>query len=201
MGHAALANKKALEIAGFTVDTKVEGGIVEGKNGNLTGILLDNAFDVMNKVVPDWTVEQKKTYLKKAEYKLFEQGLTSINDAGVNGIDRDLFIDMYEDNELVINSYMMLFPEGDNLDFATKKGIVKSPKLNIRSFKLIADGALGSWGACLHDEYNDNPHQHGYLLKDVSGMKDVAELAKEIGYQLNTHCIGDSAKFSDVKYL
>ncbi len=192
-GHAALANKKALEIAGFTVDTKVEGGIVEIKNGKLTGILLDNAFDVINKVVPDWSLEQKKVYLKKAEYKLFEQGLTSINDAGVDDIDRDLFIDMYENNELTINSYMMLFPEGDNLGFATSKGIVKSPKLNIRSFKLIADGALGSWGACLHDEYNDNPHQHGYLLKEESGMKDVAELAKEIGYQLNTHCIGDSA--------
>jgi len=192
-GHAALANQKALEMAGFTIETKVEGGIVEVKNGNLTGILLDNAFDVINKVVPDWTSEQKKAYLKKAEYKLFEQGLTSINDAGVNDIERDLYIDMYANNELTINSYMMLFPEGNNLDFATKKGIVKSEKLNIRSFKLIADGALGSWGACLHDEYNDNPHQHGYLLKNQSDMRDVAELAKEIGYQLNTHCIGDSA--------
>jgi predicted amidohydrolase YtcJ len=192
-GHAALANQKALELAGFTVDTKIEGGLLEVKEGVLTGILLDNAFDVINKVIPDWSAEQKKEYLKKAEYKLFEQGLTSINDAGVDAVDRDLFIDMYGNNELSINSYMMLFPEGDNLSFATKKGIVKSKRLNIRSFKLIADGALGSWGACLHDEYSDNPHQHGYLLKDQSDMKDVAELAKEIGYQLNTHCIGDSA--------
>lgn len=192
-GHAALANNKALELAGFTIDTKIEGGVLEVKEGVLTGILLDNAFDEINKVIPDWSIEQKKEYLKKAEYKLFEQGLTTINDAGVDVNDRDLFIDMYENNELSINSYMMLFPEGDNLNFATKNGIVKSEKLNIRSFKLIADGALGSWGACLHDEYSDNPHQHGYLLKDQSDMKDIAELAKEIGYQLNTHCIGDSA--------
>jgi len=192
-GHAALANQKALELAGFTIDTKIDGGIVEVVNGKLTGILMDNAFDVINKIVPDWGSDQKKEFLKKAEYKLFEQGLTSINDAGVDEVNRDLFIEMYENNELSINSYMMLFPEGDNLNFATAKGIVKTNKLNIRSFKLIADGALGSRGACLHDEYSDSPNQHGYLLKHQSEMKDVAELAKEIGYQLNTHCIGDSA--------
>lgn len=192
-GHAALANQKALDLAGFTIDTEIEGGLIEVKEGMLTGILLDNAFDVMNKVVPDWTKEQKKAYLKKAEYKLFEQGLTSINDAGVNDVERDLFIEMYDNNELSINSYMMLFPEGDNLNFASKQGIVKTEKLNIRSFKLIADGALGSWGACLHDEYSDNPHQKGYLLQNQNDMKDIAELAKELGYQLNTHCIGDSA--------
>jgi len=192
-GHAALANQKALELAGFTIDTKIDGGIVEVLDGKLTGILMDNAFDVINKIVPDWTAQQKKMYLKKAEYKLFEQGLTSINDAGVDEVERDLFIEMYENNELSINSYMMLFPEGDNLNFATTEGIVKTNKLNIRSFKLISDGALGSRGACLHDAYSDSPHQYGYLLKNQSEMKDVAELAKEIGYQLNTHCIGDSA--------
>jgi len=192
-GHAALANQMALDLAGFTIDTKIEGGIVEVINGELTGVLMDNAFDVINKIVPDWGIDQKKEFLKKAEYKLFEQGLTSINDAGVDEVNRDLFIDMYENNELSINSYMMLFPEGDNLNFATTKGIVKTKKLNIRSFKLIADGALGSRGACLHDEYSDSPNQHGYLLKHQSEMKDIAELAKEIGYQLNTHCIGDSA--------
>jgi len=192
-GHAALANQKALDLAGFSIDTKIEGGIVEVINGKLTGVLVDNAFDVINKVVPDWTVQQKKMYLKKAEYKLFEQGLTSINDAGVDEVERDLFIEMYENNELSINSYMMLFPEGDNLNFATNKGIVKTNKLNIRSFKLISDGALGSRGACLHETYSDSPTQYGYLLKNQSEMKDIADLAKEIGYQLNTHCIGDSA--------
>jgi len=192
-GHAAIANQKALDLAGITINTKVEGGLIEVINGKLTGIVLDNAIDLIHKVIPDWSNQQKKKFLKMAEYNLFEQGLTSISDAGVDEIDRDVFIEMYQNKELSINSYMMLFPEGGNLDYATTKGITKIGKLNIRSFKLIADGALGSRGACLHNDYSDSPHNHGYLLKDKNDMNDIADLAKEIGYQLNTHCIGDSA--------
>lgn len=192
-GHAALANQYALDLAGFTTETVIEGGVIQQKDGQLTGILIDNAIDSITKIIPEWSKELQKEYLKKAEYNLFEQGLTSINDAGVYAEERELFIELYEANELKINSYLMLFPVGDNLDFAAEKGIYKEGKLHIGSFKLIADGALGSWGACLHDEYADNPHQHGYLLQDENEMKDIATFAKEIDYQLNTHCIGDSA--------
>jgi len=192
-GHAALANQKALEISGFTVNTKIEGGIVEVINGQLTGVLIDNAIDSISKVIPEWSNDDKKVFLKKAEHKLFEQGLTSINDAGVYEDERKLFEEMYANNELSIHNYLMLFPVGGNLDFASDEGVYKKGKLHIGSFKVIADGAMGSWGACLHEAYADNPHQHGYLLQQKSELKAIAELAKELGYQLNTHCIGDSA--------
>ena len=192
-GHAGLANQKALELAGFTVNTSVEGGVVEVKDGKLTGIVLDNAIDSLVKAIPDWTEQDKKIYLQKAQQKLFEQGLTSINDAGVEPADRDLFIEMYKNGDLKINSYMMLFTDENNLDFATKNGEVKNGALHIRSFKIIADGALGSWGACLHDEYSDKPNQHGYLLHQINELRDIANLAKTLGYQVNTHAIGDSA--------
>lgn len=192
-GHAALANQKALDLAGFDVETKIEGGLVEIKNGKLTGIIIDNAIDSLVKVVPDWTNKDKKEYLIKAQQKLFEQGLTSINDAGVEPNDRDLFIELYKNKDLKINSYMMLFTDDDNLDYASKNGIVKEGALHIGSFKIIADGALGSWGACLHDAYTDQPKEHGYLLHQINEMRDIANLAKTLGYQVNTHAIGDSA--------
>ena len=159
----------------------------------LTGILLDNAIDSIQSIIPKWSNDLKKEYLKKAEYKLFEQGLTSINDAGVYADDRKLFMEMYDNNELTIHNYLMLFPVGDNLDFASTEGVYNKGKLHIGSFKVIADGALGSWGACLHDAYADNPHQFGYLLQQKSELRAIAELAKELDYQLNSHRIGDSA--------
>jgi len=192
-GHAALANQYALDLVGFTPQTQIDGGVVEIKNGVLTGILLDNAIDSIQSIIPKWSNDLKKEYLKKAEYKLFEQGLTSINDAGVYADDRKLFMEMYDNNELTIHNYLMLFPVGDNLDFASTEGVYNKGKLHIGSFKVIADGALGSWGACLHDAYADNPHQFGYLLQQKSELRAIAELAKELDYQLNSHCIGDSA--------
>lgn len=192
-GHAALANQKALDLAGFNTNTTLEGGLVEIKDGKLTGIIIDNAIDSLAKAIPDWTKEDKKAYLKKAQHNLFEQGLTSINDAGVEPTDRDLFIELYKNDELKINSYMMLFTDEDNINFASKNGIIKDGALHIGSFKIIADGALGSWGACLHQPYTDKPNQHGYLLHQIDEMRDIANLAKTINYQVNTHAIGDSA--------
>jgi predicted amidohydrolase YtcJ len=192
-GHAALANEKALALAGFDLTSSIDGGVLEVIDGKLTGILIDNAIDSMQVIIPDWEKEVKIQYLKKAEQNLFEQGLTTINDAGVYYEDRDLFIELYENKELSINMYLMLFPVGDNLDFASKNGIYNEGRLHIGSFKLISDGALGSWGDCLNDVYSDSPHEHGYLLQNEKEMHDIASFAKEINYQLNTHCIGDSA--------
>ncbi len=192
-GHAALANAKALEIAGINSSTQIEGGLIEKKDGQLTGILLDNAIDSLTKHIPALSDELKLNYLKQAEYNLFQAGLTSVNDAGIDANDRELFMNWYANNELVIKSYAMLFPDSDNMRFATNQAVYKEGNLTIRSFKVIADGALGSRGACLIDPYTDAVHNHGFMLRDTQDLKEIALLAEEIGYQLNTHCIGDSA--------
>ncbi|WP_027418395.1 amidohydrolase [Crocinitomix catalasitica] len=192
-GHAAIANQKALDIAGIDTTTQIPGGLIEKVNGQLTGLLLDNAYDVVMKQVPVLTESEKLAVLQKAEQQLFQVGLTSINDAGIDAIDRDLFIEWYSNNALSIRDYAMLFPDDDNINYASKEGKYKTNNLAIRSFKLIADGSLGSRGACLIHPYSDQPNQHGFLLRDYIEIRDLAELAAEIGYQVNTHAIGDSA--------
>ncbi|WP_066759724.1 amidohydrolase [Crocinitomix algicola] len=192
-GHAAIANAKALEIANINNNSFIEGGIIGLENGKLTGLLLDNAYDSVAKCIPELMAEQKLELLKKAEQKLFEVGLTSINDAGINAIDRALYEEWYSNHQLKIKSYAMLFPDSENMGFATKNGPYKKGNLHIRSFKIIADGALGSRGACLIEPYHDDKGNYGIMLSDTSNLKDIAYLAKEIGYQMNTHCIGDSA--------
>ncbi|MDA7804261.1 amidohydrolase [Crocinitomix sp.] len=192
-GHAALANAKALEIAKLDSSSFIPGGLIGMQDGQLTGLLLDNAYDAVAKFIPELAQEQKLQLLKEAQYKLFEAGLTSINDAGIGSVDRELFIEWYQNGDLKIKDYAMLFPDSDNMSFATKNGVYKAGNLNIRSFKIIADGALGSRGACLINEYSDDHGNFGLMLSDTTVLRDIANLAKEIGYQVNTHCIGDSA--------
>lgn len=192
-GHAALANEKALEIAGITIESKIEGGFIEKENGILTGILLDNAYDSVAKAMPQLLDTEKEKLLLKAEQDLFAVGLTSINDAGLTVEDRKLFVDLYEKEVLKVRSYGMLFPEDENLDWAMENGIYKEGSLHIRSFKMLADGALGSRGACLIEPYSDDTSNSGFLLQEADEMREICELALELGYQVNTHCIGDKA--------
>jgi len=192
-GHAALANAKALEIAGITAETVIAGGFIGVENGVLTGLLLDNAYDSVAKCIPQMPAEQKLDFLQKAENDLFAAGLTSINDAGIESVDRELYMNWYANGDLRIKDYAMLFPDSDNMDFSSQEGIYKKGNLHIRSFKIIADGALGSRGACLLKPYSDEHNHLGFMLRDTIELLDIASLAKEIDYQINTHCIGDSA--------
>jgi predicted amidohydrolase YtcJ len=192
-GHAALANAKALEIAGISPEQKIEGGLIGIAQGNLTGLLLDNAFDSVAKHVPDLEKNIKLDYLLEAEYNLFAEGITSINDAGIESKDRQQFIDWYANGDLSIKDYCMLSPDSSNMRFASENGVFKAGNLRIRSFKLVADGALGSRGACLLEPYHDDAHNHGFMVRTKEEIEEIALFAREIGYQVNTHAIGDSA--------
>ena len=192
-GHAALANSKALEIAGIDVSTKIEGGLIEIENEILTGILLDNAFDSVAQHIPQLNAAEKLSYLQIAEQNLFAEGLTSINDAGVESQERELLVEWYTNDDLSIKNYCMLFPDDGNLAFASENGIFNTGNLHIRSFKIISDGAMGSRGACLLEPYSDDIHNHGFLLRNESEIREIASFAAEIEYQVNTHAIGDSA--------
>ncbi|MFK8038108.1 MAG: amidohydrolase [Crocinitomicaceae bacterium] len=192
-GHGALANKKALELANINPETMIEGGQIMIKNGELTGILIDNAVDIVIDIIPELKTEQKLAFLKKAEYKLFEQGLTSINDAGITSIQRQDFMDWYTKGELTIKNYAMLFPDEGNLSYVLENGSFDSSHLHICSLKLIADGALGSRGACLITPYSDSSDHFGTILRSKDKIESIAKFADNVNFQLNTHCIGDSA--------
>ena len=89
--------------------------------------------------------------------------------------------------------YAMISGEKENLDYYLDKGIIKTDRLNIRSFKYYVDGALGSRGALLRAPYSD---KENYFGLSVNSFKDLQETAKRIAnseFQMNTHAIGDSA--------
>lgn len=192
-GHAALVNQKALDIAGFTTKTKINGGDVEIKEGKLTGILIDNAEDSLKRSISKANYNTIKNALLNAQENCLAYGITTVADAGLDKTVIDAIDKLQTDNELQIRVYAMLTPNEENLNHYLKTGPYITPKLTVCSFKFYGDGALGSRGACLCNPYADKPDWKGFLLSDIAYFDKYAAIMNEKGFQMNTHCIGDSA--------
>jgi len=191
-GHAAIANQKALDIAGVKAGYTLTGGTVETKNGKLTGILVDNAKEIVGAHIPAPTIAQVKTALLAAQQNCFAAGLTTVDDCGLR-YEAILFIDSLQKNgDLKMRVYAMLSDDKKNFDFIIPKGKIKTDRLNVRAFKVYADGALGSRGACLLQPYNDKPGWSGFLLSKATHFDSVAAIIYKLGFQMCTHAIGDS---------
>ncbi|QCR21707.1 amidohydrolase [Pontibacter sp. SGAir0037] len=192
-GHAALANQKALDLAGITTQTKLVGGLVEVENGKLTGILIDNAVDLVTSKIPAPDEQEQRQALQNAERNCFAVGLTSIADAGLDKSTVDLMDNMHQSGDLQMRIYAMLNPSQENQDYYFKNGPYKTDRLNIRSFKIYSDGALGSRGASLLQPYSDRAGHYGFLLASEQEFRAIAALLNQHNFQMNTHAIGDSA--------
>jgi hypothetical protein len=199
-GHAALVNQKALDLANISNQTKINGGkILTYKDLEINdidtpcGILIDNAVDLINAILPVLTEAELLKMYQKAEKELFKVGLTTINDAGVKDKDISILKKFYENGELTINNYLMIEGTIENVEKYASQPIYNKNGLHIRSFKFMADGALGSRGACLLSPYNDDENNYGFLLNHTDFYDTCASILSATDYQMNTHCIGDSA--------
>ncbi|MHA6281246.1 amidohydrolase [Salinimicrobium sp. CAU 1759] len=192
-GHALLANQAALDAAGITVDTPAEGGEIEKKNGQLTGILIDNPMALVENAVPATSTEDQITALQDAQKDVFQYGLTTINDAGLDRSTIELIDSLQQAGELDVRIYAMISNTKENLDYFLDREPLKTDKLNVRSVKFYADGALGSRGAALKEPYSDKHNHFGALLSSVADFKETAARIANSAYQMNTHAIGDSA--------
>jgi len=192
-GHAAIVNEAAIQEAGLIPGKKLVGGEVETMNGKLTGILIDNAIDLVAHKIPAATSEMSAKALIDAQRNCFAVGLTSVTDCGLDHPVVDFIDSMQKAGELKMRMYVMLSDKPTNYEYAFKKGLYKTDGLNVRSFKVFADGALGSRGACLLDPYSDKPGHRGFLLSDKKHFEEVAEKIFSKGFQMCTHAIGDSA--------
>ena len=192
-GHAIIVNSKALQMAGITKNTNADGGQIEIVKGEPTGILVDNPMELVFKIIPKPTRKIQIAALLDAEKVMFDYGLTTVNDAGLDPDIINLMDSLQKAKLMKLNVYAMITANQKNIDLYLKKGIYKTDNLNVRSFKMYGDGALGSRGACMHKPYSDKPDQYGALLAPISGLKDVAMQIAASKFQLNTHAIGDSA--------
>ena len=192
-GHAAVANDKALEMAGITAETQVEGGEVRVRDGKPTGLLIDRAMYMVSSLIPSPTLESKVALLKRAQTDMFAVGLTSVCDAGLPKENILLLDSLLKAGELDIRVYAMLSPSDENFEYFLPRGPYMTDHLTVRSVKLFADGALGSRGALMKEPYSDDPANYGILVDDMELMRRACELALQHGFQVNTHAIGDEA--------
>lgn len=192
-GHAALVNEAALRLAGISEKTKISGGEFILKDGKLTGVLIDNAVDLVSKVIPQPSKEQIRKALLLAQKNCFAVGLTTVDDAGLLKNDIDIIDELQKKGDLKMRVYAMLSDDASNYAYYLKAGPYKTDKLNVHSFKFYADGALGSRGACLLQEYTDKKNWKGFLLSDKKHFEEYAKIMAEKEFQMNTHCIGDSS--------
>ncbi|NOQ25864.1 MAG: amidohydrolase family protein [Bacteroidales bacterium] len=192
-GHAAIVNAKALELAGITSKTLIAGGKIYLQNGEPTGVLIDNAMELVRKLIPDTENETAIKAIKQGEQNCFAVGLTSLCDAGLSKKEVLLLDSLQKSEKLKMRVYAMLSPNKENINHFVKKGIYKTDYLNVRSIKLFADGALGSRGASLIEPYSDDPENMGLIIETNEFYHEICKLAIENNYQVNTHAIGDSA--------
>ena len=192
-GHALIANKVALERAGLTIEMKVEGGKIMLDGNRLTGVLIDNAQEMIYHAIPNQSKSLKTNALLEAQKACFQVGLTTVDDAGLSKNTVLLIDELQKSGKLKMRVYAMLNPSKENADYFIKNGQYKTDLLNVRSIKLYADGALGSRGACLIKPYSDEPANSGFLISGIDFLDSLCNLAYENNYQINTHAIGDSA--------
>jgi predicted amidohydrolase YtcJ len=191
-GHAAIANDVALKMANITTNSKVSGGSFLQTNGKLSGVLIDNAVDLVEAILPKPTNNEISTALLHAQDLCLDYGLTAVTDAGLDTEIIWLIDSLQQAGSLKIKINAMVSLTDDNLAYWLNRGVYNSDRLQVNSFKMYGDGALGSRGACLLKHYHDKPDEQGFLLTQLPAMERYIRKIAASPFQLNTHAIGDS---------
>mgnify|MGYP001335906456 FL=1 len=210
-GHAGFANAKAMEIGGITAESEFGfgGEIIKNLRNQPTGIFNERAQNLISKHVEspsydagsksdsDTDQQNSNLALELAVKECLENGITSFHDAGAGKESIQTFRDGINSNKLKIRLYVMLTSRNPEL---LEEWYKRGPEigtgndyLTIRSIKLNADGALGSRGAWLLNEYTDRPGHFGMATQSIDYVYEVSKNGLKHGFQVNAHAIGDRA--------
>ncbi len=196
-GHAGWANSKAMALAGITKETlSPDGGeIIRDEQGHPTGIFIDNAMQLIVDKIPPLTVQQRQQALTKAMHELAALGLTSVHDAGIDHATIKAYKMLAKHKKMPIRVNGMIDVNDKNISTLLANGFYRSndDMLAINSVKISADGALGSRGASLIQDYTDLPKHRGLLLYSPEKLEKLIATVMAANFQVNTHAIGDNA--------
>jgi predicted amidohydrolase YtcJ len=195
-GHAKLLNAAAMKLAGITNATRDPAGgrLERAPNGEPTGVLVDNAMALIDRVTPPLSHDEMKSAALAAIAESNKYGLTGLHDPGEPREVLDLFEELAKAGTFNLRVYAMISDDSAALIHYFQRGPqsdLYDSHLWIRSIKLYADGALGSRGAALLDPYSDDPKNVGLLKSTQAHLTDVSTRALQHGFQVATHAIGD----------
>lgn len=197
-GHAGWANTRAMEIANISRDTPdVQGGrIIRDNRGDATGVFVDATMRYISQNVPGRSEEEVQQAFTLALETMAAHGLTSVHDARTDAQIWNMYKEFAYSGELKTRIYAMIAGVGEQFDQFSEAGPIEqytNHKLALRSVKISADGALGSRGAAMIEEYSDEPENSGLLFFDQEELNQMLLKGAENGYQMNIHAIGDAA--------
>ncbi len=196
-GHAGWANAKAMALAGVTSESvSPDGGeILKDEHGQPTGVFIDNAMLLITANIPQPNQQEIKFALTKAMNALASVGLTSVHDAGINSENIKAFKALVVEQNMPIRVNAMIDINDQHIDELLAQGHFASADdmFIINSVKISADGALGSRGAALIQDYSDKKGHKGLMLYSQAVLEKFIEAVMKAGFQVNTHAIGDNA--------
>ncbi len=206
--HVALVNQKALSEANINQYSKMPKGATlgvyekEGEKGKinkeknligLNGLLYETAINLATEKMPQMTDEEKKRAFQGAQKVCFQNGVTSVGDALIDKTTFEFLDSMHREKSLKLRIYAMIDPTEENQKYFLEKGTIKTDRLHAGALKLFADGTLGSYGAAMLEPYSDSASMHGAMWRSTDEYRQLIKKFADKGFQINTHCIGDSA--------
>ena len=191
-GHAVVANEEAIRRIGIKVsDPSVINGEAIVKNGLFTGIFLENTADRFLSAAPDPTNDELIELILQAATLCYQNGLTSVSDAGLPLPSIQLLDTLQQQGRLHLRVDAWIEPSEANFERFNKP--YRTDRLTVSCLKLYMDGALGSRGAWMLDPYSDDPSNRGIRVTSDEQFIDYCLRAYNAGFQVATHCIGDAA--------
>ena len=198
-GHSVWVNSLALKAAGITKETTnpLGGEIVRDAHaGEPTGILTENAIDLVDKVIPEPSKEELTLAIRKALEEARKYGVTSIQDNSNLGV-IDIYKELLKNGELTVRVSEWLpfdwINEMKKLDNIRKKFPKHSNMLRPGLLKGFADGSMGSSTAYFFEPYSDDSTNYGIPLYTQEELTELVVKADKAGYQMGIHAIGDKA--------
>ena len=205
-GFAGWGNRRAFERAGITRSTRSpEGGeIVKDVHGNPTGIVLNRAVPLLSAAVPPPSEERFKSYVLAGLQRMARDGYVAIHEAGADHALMKALQELEAEGKLPVRVYAMLSVRDEGL---ARQWLARGPdrangrRLVTRSVKAFYDGALGSRGARLLEDYADRPGHRGLSGTQYGfDQKLVADLM-EAGFQVAIHAIGDAGNRETLDFI
>jgi predicted amidohydrolase YtcJ len=202
VGHFAMANSKALEIAGINRSTAdpVGGKIFRDAHGDATGLLEETAIDLVEQKIPRPTFEQVTAQLVTAQRIYNRSGITSTIDAALSEEQMQAYFAVAERKQASVRAGLMWKPSAatpEEFERALKAARFKENQgddwVRVSGIKIVSDGGMTLRSAYTREAYAGEPHNHGTLAVDAAAYKQSVLLANRNGWRVGTHAVGDAA--------